>query len=153
MTKGMRLIVLDEPTGKFLSALRSVRHKAGMSQRETARAVNIKKETYQMYELGLNRPSLERLMRLAEYFGYDLSESVNYKVFHGKIQPCSIKRELRRYGLSYRELSEQTGYTRDRICHSVRMNAKGSIKCLFAVLEVIRQEQEMETFRRKYCLK
>lgn len=147
------MIVLDEPTSKFLASLRSARLNAGMSQGQLAKVLKMPKGTVQMYEYGLNQPSLEALMKLAEILGCDLSESLNYKVYYGKIQPSDIKRELRRYDLSYREISEQTGYTQDRICHSVRMNAKGSIKCLFAVLEVIRHEQESERFRREYCFK
>ncbi len=146
-------IFLDEPTRRFLGELPKLRRDAGMSQRWVARALNMPLLTYSMYEEERNYPSLENLMRLAEYFSYDLSESVNHKVYYGTLKPCDIKRELRHYDLSYRELSEQTGYTLDRICSSVCMTAKGSLACLSAVLSVLRSEQESESIRRELCSK
>ena len=146
-----KMIALDEPTRKFLGRLRNFRRRIGKHQWEIAEALNLDESTYQKHELGLSYPSLENLMRLAEYFGYDLSESVNHKVYYKTLKPEAIKRELRHYDLSYRELSEQTGYTLDRICNSVCMTAKGSLACLCAVLEVLRVEQDSESVRRELC--
>lgn len=148
-----KMIALDEPTLRFLGALRYFRRRIGKHQWEIAEALKLDESTYQKHELGLSYPSLENLMRLAEYFSYDLSESVNHKVYYGTLKPCAIKRELRHYDLSYRELSEQTGYTLDRICYSVCMTAKGSLACLSAVLSVIRSEQESESIRQELCSK
>lgn len=152
MQTGIKMIVLDAPTRKFLSALRAARESAGMSQSQIAGSANIPTKTFQMYELGLCCPSLGNLMRLAEILSYDLSDSVNYKFFHGKLNPHEIKRKLKRYDLSYREISEQTGYSRDRISSSIRIRPQGSLNCLYAVLEVIRREQEAERFRCRHCL-
>ena len=148
-----KMIALDEPTRRFLGELRSFRRRIGKHQREIAEALKLDESTYQKHELGLSYPSLENLMRLAEYFSYDLSESVNHKVYYGTLTPDDIKRSLRHYDLSYRELSEQTGYRLDRICSSVCMTAKGSLACLSAVLSVIRTEQESESIRRELCSK
>lgn len=146
-----KMIALDEPTRKFLGRLRNFRRRIGKHQWEIAEALNLDESTYQKHELGLSYPSLENLMRLAEYFGYDLSASVNHKVYYRTLKPEAIKRELRHYDLSYRELSEQTGYTMDRICSSVCMTAKGSLACLSAVLEVLRVEQDSESLRHELC--
>ena len=146
-----KMIALDEPTRRFLRALRYFRRRIGKHQREIAEALKLDESTYQKHELGLSYPSLENLMRLAEYFSYDLSESVNHKVYYGTLKPSDIKRALRHYDLSYRELSEQTGYSQDRICYSVCMTARGSLACLSAVLSVLRSEQESESIRRELC--
>ena len=144
-----KMIALDEPTRKFLGALRNFRRSIGKRQQDIASALQLDESTYQKHELGLSYPSLENLMRLAEYFSYDLSESVNHIVYYRTLQPEDIKRELRHYGLSYRELSEQTGYTIDRISSSICMTVKGSLACLSAVLSVLRAERESEIFRRE----
>lgn len=144
-----KMIVLDAPTRKFLVGLRRARQRVGMRQRDIAEALKLDETTYQKHELGLSYPSLENLMRLAEYFGQDLSASVNYKVYYRTLRPRDIKRQLRRYDLSYRELSEQTGYTLDLICRSVCMTNRGSLACLSAVLEVLRHEQELEELRKR----
>ena len=75
-----KMIALDEPTLRFLGALRSFRRRIGKHQREIAEALNLDESTYQKHELGLSYPSLENLMRLAEYFSYDLSASVNHSL-------------------------------------------------------------------------
>ena len=139
--------MLDAPTRKFLGMLRSFRTQARLTLRELATAIGAPLGTVKMYELGLNLPSLGVLMRLAEFFGYDLSESVNYKVYHGQISPSSLKRSLRRYALSYGELSRLTGYAKTNIYASVNQKTYGSLACLFAVLEVLRQEREQEALR------
>ncbi|MBQ7543671.1 MAG: helix-turn-helix transcriptional regulator [Synergistaceae bacterium] len=147
-----KTIALDGPTQEFLRGLRGMRENAGLSQRELCKALNISRGTFHMYELGLNNPSLGMLMRLAEYFGYDLSDSVNYKVYHGKLTPADIKRTIRRYGLDYRELSRLTGYNFQHISQSVNMSGRWSAECLSAVLEVLRHERELERFRTKRVL-
>lgn len=81
-------------------------------------------------------------MKLAELFGYDLSDSVNYKYFYRTIQPLSIKSSLRKYGLTYGEVSRLTGYDKGHIYESVNLFPETTLACLSAVLEVIRQEQE-----------
>ena len=103
-------------------------------------------------EYNLEEGALGILMRLAEIFGYDLSDSVNYKVYHGELKPQNIKRLLCRYGLSYGELSELTGYAAANIYASVNQKSYGSIACLSAVLEVLRRERELERFRTKRVL-
>ena len=142
-----KAIALDDATRKFLGTLRSARREAGLTLRELASAIGAPLGTVKMYELGLNLPSLGILMRLADLFGYDLSASVNYKVYHGQICPCKLKRSLRRYALSYGELSRLTGYATANIYASVNQKSYGSIECLSAVLEVLRHERELEAFR------
>lgn len=143
-----KTIALDDATRKFLCTLSKARRKARLTLRELASAIGAPVGTVKMYELGLNLPSLGILMRLAEFFCYDLSDSVNYKVYHGELRPQSIKSLLRRYGLSYGELSRLTGYAKTNIYASVNQKPYGSIACLFAVLEVLRREQELEALRK-----
>ena len=152
MRAGTKFIVQDEPTLRFLGAMRSVRRNAGLTLREVSRMLGIPYATLKTYEGGYNCPSLHTLMKLAELFGYDLSDSVNYKYYYRTIQPLAIKNSLRKYGLTYVEVSRLTGYDKGHIYESVNMLPKTTLGCLAAVLEVIRHEQEQERFRRKHCL-
>ena len=142
-----KTIVLDDTTRKFLGLLSSERQKAGLTLRELAEAMRELLGTVKMYELGLNYPSLPNLMKLAEVFGYDLSGSVNYDIYQRKISPRMAKRELRRYGLSYAEVSELTGYAKANIYAAINQKRYGSLKCLASVLEVLKQERELEHLR------
>lgn len=142
-------IALDDPTRKFLGNLRAERKKAGLMWRELSAAICVPLGTVKMYAMGRNAPTLGILMRLSEVLGYDLSDSVNYKVYHHLIYPCDVKRRLRRYDLSYRELAELTGYAENHIWASVNRKPYGSIVCLWSVLEVLRREHELEEFRKR----
>lgn len=145
-------IVLDAPTREFLRGLRELRKKAGLSQQALSAELGIDQKAIYAYEHGLRRPTLGMLMRMAEYFGYDLSASVNYKVYRGELSPSALKRKLRKYSLTYPELSSLTGYSEVRIRNTVNMYGTGNAECLFAVLEVLRQERELERFRTKGVL-
>lgn len=149
---GGKLIVLDGPTRKFLGELPALRGKLGLSQRKLVALMNLPLGTYQMYEAEINYPSLEVLMRLAEFFKYDLSESVNYKYYHRQIPPARLKARLERYGLSLSELSKLTGYGRAEISCAINFRGRGCVACYEAVLEALRVERESEQFRLKYCV-
>ena len=64
MQAGTKMIVIDGPTRRFLEALPKLR----------AKLMNIPYTTYRKYEHQANAPYLKNLIRLVEYFGYDLSD-------------------------------------------------------------------------------
>ena len=72
-----KLIVLDEPTRSFLAGMRSIRLNAGLMLSDVAKQLGEPLGTVKMYEEGFNLPSLHMLLKLAEFFGWDLSGSVN----------------------------------------------------------------------------
>jgi len=61
---------------KLLQELRSER---GLSQRQLAKALDLKPSTIAMYELGLRTPALETAKRIANFFGVPIE-----KIFFGK---------------------------------------------------------------------
>ena len=141
-------IVFDDPTREFLCSLKEFRIQSGMSQQQVARYVGICECSIRDYENGRHNPSLRTLMKLAELFKHDISGSINYKYYHGKINARELKRRLNEYGLTYPELSKLTGYDTERITESVNLREHGSILCLSAVIEVIKREEYMWQFRR-----
>ncbi len=50
MAKGIKYILLDEPTRKFLSELKNLRVNTGKNQLEVARMLNIPNVSYSKYE-------------------------------------------------------------------------------------------------------
>ena len=141
-------IVLDAPTREFLSGLRGLRENAGLSQQALSAELATDQTAIYAYEHGLRRPTLGMLMRMAEYFGYDLSDSLNYKIYRGELSSSALKRSLRKYSLTYPELSSLTGYSEVRIRNTVNMYGTGNAECLSAVLEVLRHERELEELRK-----
>ncbi len=149
MEAGTKMIVLDGPTQRFLEELPKLRGKLGQTQRELAASINLPYSTYKNYERRVRSPTLGNLMKLAEYFGYDLSESVNYKYYHNEFP--DLKEKLSHYGLSMVELSSMTKYVLQQVWRSVHKRERGSVSCYGAILEVLSSERESEIFRQRYC--
>ena len=144
-----KYIVLDVITQEFLSRLRELRRSLGLTQQEAASALGIHRDLFRLYENGRKIPYLERLLMLADFYCYDISDSINYKFYHGEIQLCNIKAQLKIYGLESGELSEYTSYSRGRICQVIRDKKLSSVLCLASILEVINHERDSWNFRKK----
>ncbi len=82
-----------------------------------------------------------------------MSDSLNYKYYHGEVNPYEIKRKLMHYGLTYSELQEFLGVRRTRICNSVHLQYWGSLSCLASVLKFLQQEEDLESFRKELLSK
>ena len=145
--RNKKCILLDEIVKKFLGSLRDLRKSFGMSCNELAEKLNISSFCVYDWEEGKCYPTLEKLIRLAEVFDYDISESLNYKYFY-KINSSGIYTSMKRYGLNYRELERITGFKRHRVRGSILMNGRGTVSCLAAVLAVIDDERKRAKFRR-----
>lgn len=149
MNRNNKEIVLDEPVKIFLTSLKSLRETAGKSRREVANILNTNYSTIWDWEAGRCYPHLERLIRLAEIFNYDISESLNYKYFYRTINPQVVRQSMKRYGLNYFELEQITGFKRNRVRASVLLRDDGTIQCLASVLAVIEQERKLSEFRKE----
>lgn len=64
----------------FASKLREVRVRRALAQQSVAEAINVSLRAYQFYEQGTREPSLDSLIRLADF----LNVSVDYLL--GRIQ-------------------------------------------------------------------
>lgn len=148
--KGIKLIVLDEITRKFLSELRRERKRRGLTLKETAVYIGCTFGKISDFERGETYPGLETLMRLSELYDYDLSGSVNYMYYHGKIHYCDIKKLMKRYKLTLKELTSLTGFGRMSVFRAVHLGREVSLECLDAVLGVLKRENELYHFRK--CL-
>lgn len=148
--KGTKKIALDAITCKFLAALRSERLHMGLTLKETAGYIGCTFSNIGEFERGEAYPALETLMRLSELYDYDLSGSVNYRYYHGKIYSCNIKKLMKRYKLTLKELTSLTGFGRMSVFRAVHLGREVSLECLDAVLGVLKRENELYHFRK--CL-
>ena len=139
-------IVLDEPARKFLQSLKAMREDAGLSKAVLAEAIGIARTNLTNYENGKRLPSLEVLIKLAEFFRYNLSESLNYKLYNGEISPAWLCCQLKRYGFNYAELSRMTGYSLYSVRNCFVFSRRITPQCLYAVLEVLEQERQAYNF-------
>ena len=56
----------------FTKRLRALREDSDIKQKEIAEALQIKPNTYNRYECGVNEPDMAMLIKLADYFGVSL---------------------------------------------------------------------------------
>ena len=56
----------------FSGRLRELRKERGETQQQVADGLGILRQHYQKFESGENRPSLEKFLALADYFGVSL---------------------------------------------------------------------------------
>jgi len=54
---------------QFVSRLKLVREKAGLTQKEAASKLNIPYTKYNHYETGRNQPDIETIIQIAKFFG------------------------------------------------------------------------------------
>ena len=142
----VKRIVLDEPARKFLQSLKGMREKAGLTKAALADAIGIARTNLTNYESGERLPSLEVLIKLAEFFGYDLSKSLNYKLHNGEISPAWLRSQLKRYGFNYAELSRITGYSLYSVRNCFVFSRRVTPQCLYAVIEVLERERQAYNF-------
>lgn len=143
----VKRITLDEPARKFLQSLKTMREKAGLTKQALADAVGITRGNITGYENTSKLPLVATLIKLAEVFEYDLSESVNYKLYKGEISPTWMRYQLKRYGFNYAELSRLTGYSFYSVRNCFVFSKRITPQCLHAVLKVLEQEGEAAKMR------
>lgn len=83
--------ILDAPTKRFLGKMKSLREDAGLSLGALAVAVGVSKTTVLRMETKDELPFIHNLLKVASALKYDISDSVNYKYYHGEVSPEKIE--------------------------------------------------------------
>ena len=135
---------LDEPTKVFLGSLAAIRKSAGLTQKILAGILNIAEATLSDYENGKKIPNVHKLIRLAELLDYDLSSSINYKLYHEQITPNSMRKMFVRYGFNYTELAQLTGYCQRSIRDCFYFRDRATTQCFAAIISVLESEKRYE---------
>ena len=138
MTLSNKKICEDAPTRQFLRELKPLREGMGYTREELARKIEVRPRTLKDYELQTRQPVLGRLLKLAEVLNYDLSRSLNYKYYHGKISLITIRRRMVEKGITPQTLSKLTGYSLRMVYDTLIQRGTESLSCLDAVLQVLR---------------
>lgn len=138
-------IYLDDITKKFLSSLRNLREKKGLTLSQVQEATDMQKQILSCYEIGKCCPSIERLFKLADFYGYDLSESFNYAFGKDFLnQKRKLLREIEKYNIDFFDLADLTGYCVEYIRIALRANGEKvrCLICLGAIYKAVEDEKE-----------
>lgn len=65
---------MDDKLNSITNNIKSYRVRSGLSQEETAKILNIARETYCSYEVNPARVKIETYMKLANIFGCELKD-------------------------------------------------------------------------------
>lgn len=137
----------DECSMSFLRSLKELRRVYGLSQKMLAELLDVNVSTLKSYERGRSLPTVNTLMKLAEIFEADLSESINWKYYYNRLNTYNIKASLAWYGLTYVELGGLVGYSANAVSGAIKLRRGGSLGCLSKVLNVIEDERRRSKFR------
>ena len=170
--------VKDAHALEFVGKLKTLRETLGLSQNEMAEQLHYSLSSYRHYEAGFDFPTLQRLMELVEFFDYDLSGSVNHARYYGSpreiipidekyghklIYPDAVTQD---FLLRLKQERQRLGLTLTEVTHKVEVNfstignyEQGQcspmlgtlirLADLYAILEVIKHEQEAEKERER----
>ena len=139
---GAKKIVIDEVAANFLKNMKSIRLKSNYQAEAVAILVGHNPKAIREYERYNRTPTLRTFIKLAELFNYDVSESINYKFYHRKINTGNLIKRIRYYGLTIADLSAITGYSTSAISKSIHLKRGASILCLYTVMQAIEDEEK-----------
>ena len=147
--KSRMLIYPDKITLEFLSKLKELRKMLNLTLRECLEKTGIRESNLNDYERGNTYPCLKNLIKLANFYNYDISDSINWKFYPGKIRLWDIAQKKEQYALSYGDISEKLGSNKTLLCFTLSGNKIGSLRSLGRIVECLEREKELEKFRNK----
>ena len=129
---------------------RKKREEAGYTLRQLAEKLGMRSTaSLSKYEASTGLHVLGVLVRLAEILGYDLSRSLNYKFFHGRINVSRFRERVARCGLDYLELSKRINFADSQAENALNMTQCASLECLSAIMSyLLRQSAAMSKVSR-----
>lgn len=142
-------ICLDEVSVRLLRSLKSERKKLGITQEELGKLIGATRSLISTYESGQRSPTVKNFVRISEVLSYDLSSSVNYKYWYGRIEWWKLRQQLTYYGFTCKELSGYIGYTHAAVVRVLRHEYGFSLDCLNAILGVLEDERRLLKFRKE----
>ena len=143
-------IYLDEQTLSNLRGLRNERLRRGLTQNEISCQIGIPLKTWRLYEYVKSVPTLERYVRLSEYFNWDMENNLNC-IYYRMVQGRNIRKWLmtRRihYGYELKELSEELKISDTSLENAIYQRENASLNNFVLLYELFTEEQRQEKFR------
>lgn len=149
LTKNKKVVLIypDKITLEFLASLKVRRKMLNFTLRECSKKLGIVISNLNYYERGLSYPCLKNLIKLAEFYGADISGSINWKIYHGKINLKNLRQQKERYDFSFSDISEECELSKNTLFRALSGKPEGSIRGLGLLIDVIEREKERERFR------
>ncbi|MBR2208992.1 MAG: helix-turn-helix transcriptional regulator [Synergistaceae bacterium] len=146
-------IYQDKITMDFLARLKEFREALGLSIHEVGRRTGICATSLCAFERKREQPSLKTLIKLANFYNIDISDSINWKFYHGEISPDLVKKILVRYGFSKSEMAREIGIIPTNIWNTIDGNFNGTLRKLGLVMDVLKREEKSERMRNQMLSK
>ena len=153
-------IVRDGVSMDFLMRLKELMAQRGVTKKELGEYIGVKPKTVQTYLSRKSTPSLGVLVKLAEFFHWDISDSVNYKLYHEGVTPevltrkrvppqaialdavtmqflSNLKQTIRARGMTQQQVADRVGVSRQSLTHYFLFHNAPSLETLFKLAEVL----------------
>lgn len=137
-------IHLDDQTVSNLKSMRAERKRLGLSRKKLSELTGIRYGAIADYETGRYAPHLSRYLKLAEFFGWDIRDSPNYK-FAKTTAKYGLKKRKRYYGLNAEEISRLTNFSEGSIENALYVQSRSTINSFAAVMKVLDDEDRRST--------
>ena len=82
----------------FKSNINSLRKSKGLTQEKAATALGLKRNTYANYESGHSEPDIDTIIKIASFFGINVSDLLNFDIVNGKLIGEGMDDELLQNG-------------------------------------------------------
>ena len=141
-------LLLDENTLSFLRRIKADREKQGLSLRKLTRLLGLKDHNnIYLYEHGKVAPSLGTFLKLAEFFGWDISKNPNYIFYSGFFNPDELKKIRKHFSFTNKELAHIIGVNEMTISYLFAKPELATIKTVNKILEIFADEERREKIR------
>ena len=144
----------DEISLNFVKSLKKYRETLGLTVDEVTVKTGILSSTYRNYEALIKFPCVKNLIKLADFYGADISKSLNWRFVNDSENCLRYTKDLiRRYGFSNTELAEESDSCRESIRQILGGGSDGSLLLLGNILKVLEHEKQSEKFRNELLKK
>lgn len=138
-----KYIHLDKKTLENLQNLRKERQQRKISLSKLGQIIGVSKSLVYHYENLLSYPRVGCYRRLVEFFGWNITEDINYQF---AVTPVSelksqLRYRMRRYGLGIRELASILHVHHSMITVTVNMKKETSVSIFAAIVNVFAEEE------------
>ena len=137
----------DDETLKNLRNIKSARKSLGLTLKALSGRTGINLYLLSDYENQRCRPTLGKYIKLADFFGWDISKSINYRFWHQFLSlhhERELKKKKLRFNLSNNEIANLLGVKCDMVRNTLNRGYKGSANIFAGILAIYDDEQRRE---------
>ena len=138
-------LYLDNDTLALIHSIKKERVKLGLTLRELAPLIGVDWSTIKDYESGRNHPTLANFLKLAQFFGWDISNNINFLFLSLNKNLEKFRQLVAFHNISQREFQRLTHFSKTNLWHL--FNGKGTVHVFATLKALLDEENRLADFR------